>query len=66
MDRSDEERLKAFDGFACDVREELAATVARMESLRAQGKTKTATYQQLFAMRAILKEIDARLADHGL
>lgn len=66
MDRSSEERLLAFDSFASDVREELAATTSRMESLRAEGKTKTATYQQLFAIRSTLREIDARLADHGL
>ena len=49
-----------------EVREELSSTVARMEDLQAQNKVKTATYRQLFAARVTLKEIDRRLASHGL
>ena len=37
-----------------------------MEDLQAQNKVKTATYRQLFAARVTLKEIDRRLASHGL
>lgn len=64
MDAS--ERLSAFDGFATDVREELARTAERMERLRAEDKVKTATYRQLFAARITLKDIDRRLAERGL
>ena len=60
------ERLAAFESFAADVRSELADATARMEELRVQGKVKSATYQQLFANRAILRDIDARLSEHGL
>lgn len=63
---TDQERLAAYEAFAFEVREELSGTVARMEDLQAQNKVKTATYRQLFAARVTLKEIDRRLASHGL
>lgn len=63
---TDQERLAAYEAFAAEVREELSGTVARMEDLQAQNKVKTATYRQLFAARVTLKEIDHRLASHGL
>lgn len=71
MDRTDGQagtaaRLAAFEQFASDVRAELAGTTARMDELRAQGKVKSATYRQLFAIRATLKDIDRRLAERGL
>ena len=40
---NDEQRLAAYDAFARDAREELAGCNTRMEALRAEGKTKTAT-----------------------
>lgn len=63
---NDAERLAAYEGFSADVRTELARTAERMEGLRAQGKVKTATYRQLFAARATLKDIDRRLSERGL
>ena len=51
---------------AANARAELARTDERMGELRAAGKVKTATYRQLFAARLTLKEIDRRLAEHGL
>lgn len=62
----DTERLAAYDAFAADARAELARTDERMGELRTAGKVKTATYRQLFAARLTLKEIDRRLAEHGL
>ena len=62
----DAARLAAYDEFAAAVRDELAATRARMDELAAAGKMKTATYRQLFAARVTLKEIDARLSERGL
>lgn len=59
-------RLAAYEQFASDVRAELAGTAARMDELHAQGKVKSATYRQLFAIRATLKDIDRRLAERGL
>lgn len=63
---TDQERLAAYEAFARDTRAELADISARMEGLRAQNKVKTATYRQLFATRITLKDIDRRLAEHGL
>lgn len=63
---NDEQRLAAYDAFARDAREELAGCNARMETLRAEGKTKIATYRQLFANRMTLTDIVRRLEDHGL
>lgn len=63
---TDQERLAAYEAFAAEVHEELSSTVARMEDLQAQNKVKTATHRQLFAARVTLKEIDRRLASHGL
>lgn len=62
----DAARLVAFDGFAEDVRRELAQVSERMEGLKADGKVKSATYRQLFALRLTLKEIDRRLVERGL
>ena len=62
----DAARLAAYDEFAAGVRDELAATKARMDELAAAGKVKTATYRQLFAARITLKEIDSRLRELGL
>lgn len=59
-------RLAAYDAFARDVRDELARTSGRMDELRSQGKVKSATYRQLFAIRSTLREIDRRLLERGL
>lgn len=63
---NDAARLAVYDEFATGVRDELAATKARMDELAAAGKVKTATYRQLFAARITLKEIDSRLRERGL
>lgn len=62
----DMDRLTAFDQFAADVRRELDETARHMEKLRAENRVKSATYKQLFAIRSTLKEINRRLAEHGL
>lgn len=62
----DRDRLDAFEAFAAEVRDELRQVTERMDALRAENKVKTATYQQLFAARITLKEIDGRLTEHGL
>lgn len=65
-ERDDAARLAAYDAFAADVREELAATCARMDELAAAGRVKTATYRQLFAARVTLRDIARRLEERGL
>lgn len=62
----DAERLRSYEAFAAQTRAELADVTQRMDALRAENKVKTATYRQLFATRITLKDIDRRLAEHGL
>ena len=62
----DAERLRSYEAFAAQTRAELADVTQRMDALRAEDKVKTATYRQLFATRITLKDIDRRLAEHGL
>lgn len=63
---ADAERLRSYEAFAAQARAELADVTQRMGALRAENKVKTATYRQLFATRMTLKDIDRRLAEHGL
>ena len=62
----DAERLRSYEAFAAQTRAELADVTQRMDALRAENKVKTAMYRQLFATRITLKDIDRRLAEHGL
>jgi ribosomal protein L19E len=66
MQGSDQRRLERYDLFAKTVREDYAKITAQMRELRSQGKTKTATYRQLFANLMTLKEILSRFEDAGL
>jgi hypothetical protein len=68
MGEKDEDlaRLERYESFRRDVVTELAGTEGQLRDLKAAGKTKTATYQQLFANRLTLKGILERLADHGI
>ena len=66
MQGSEQRRLERYDLFAKTVREDYAKITAQMQELRSQGKTKTATYQQLFANLMTLKEILSRFEDAGL
>lgn len=63
---ADAARLAAYEAFAAGTRAELADVTARMDELKAAGKVKSATYRQLFATRATLKDIDRRLRERGL
>ena len=59
-------RLERYDAFAASVRADLADVKSRMVGLRAQGRAKTATYQQLMANKLVLEGIIERLEDCGL
>ncbi len=58
-------RLAAYEAFAAEVREDLQRIDARMDELQQAGKTK-AEYRQLFAARLALRDVERRLAKHGL
>ena len=61
-----ETRLEAFERMLEAVQNHYYDTDRKMRRLKEEGKEKTATYRQLFAARITLKDIDRRLADHGL
>ena len=58
-------RLAAYEAFAAEVRDDLQRIDARMDELQRAGKTK-AEYRQLFAARMTLRDVERRLAKHGL
>lgn len=60
------EKLERYERFARDLRDELATTDQKLQTLNAQGKTKTATYRQLFANRFMLEEMVSRLDEADL
>lgn len=63
---TDTERLAAFEAVLADVRREYADIAAKMEALKAAGRTKSATYRQLFARRMTLRELLTLFEVHGL
>lgn len=65
MDAANELRLERFDLFASKVRSELAETTATLERLKAEGKARTATYQQLWSNSMVLRQIVSRLEEVG-
>lgn len=60
------EKLERYECFARDLRDELAETDQQLKDMKAQGRTKTATYQQLFANRFMLEEMVSRLDEADL
>jgi TolB-like protein len=63
---TDKEKLERYERFAEGIRDELAETDSKLQELKAQGRTKTATYRQLFANRFMLEEMVSRLDEAGL
>jgi hypothetical protein len=63
---TDAERLERHERFAKGIRNELAEADSKLQELKAQGRTKTATWRQLFANRFMLEEMVSRLDEAGL
>lgn len=63
---NDRERLAQFEGVLADLVAENALVLQQLEALRAQGKVKTATYQQLTARKLALKSTLALFEERGL
>ncbi|MCI9261845.1 hypothetical protein [uncultured Adlercreutzia sp.] len=63
---NDQERLARFEGVLADLVAENALVLQQLETLRAQGKVKTATYQQLTARKLALKSTLALFEERGL
>lgn len=61
-----DDALAAYEDMKADVLREFEELQERMESLRSNGKTKTATYQQLFARKMTLAAFLDIYRKHGL
>lgn len=66
LNNEDQERLAQFEGVLADLVAENALVLQQLEALRAQGKVKTATYQQLTARKLALKSTLALFEERGL
>lgn len=60
------ERLKAFEKMLQNVNDRYSDTVLKMEKLKAEGKMKSVTYNQLMAEKLSLQKIRSMYEIYGL
>ena len=60
------ERLAAYDRMYADLLRERDKVVANLERLRAAGKNKGATYQQLLAQKLTVQNLIGRFERYGI
>ena len=63
---ADGERLAAFEKMYRNIRERYADTERKMEALKAQGKSKSATFRQLMGEKLTLKNMLSMYELYGL
>ena len=63
---SDLERLSAYDRMYADLLRERDKVLADMDKLRAAGKNKGATYQQLLAQKLTVQNLIGRFEIYGI
>ena len=63
---SDLERLAAYDRMYDDLLKERDKVLSDMEKLRAAGRNKGATYQQLLAQKLTLQNLIGRFEIYGI
>ena len=63
---SDLERLAAYDRMYADLLKERDKVLADMDGLRAAGKNKGATYQQLLAQKLTVQNLLGRFEIYGI
>ena len=63
---SDLERLAAYDRMYADLLKERDKVLSDMEKLRAAGKNKGATYQQLLAQKLTVQNLIGRFEIYGI
>ena len=63
---SDLERLAAYDRMYADLLRERDKVLADMDKLRAAGKNKGATYQQLLAQKLTVQNLIGRFEIYGI
>ena len=63
---SDLERLAAYDRMYADLLKERDKVLSDMEKLRAAGRNKGATYQQLLAQKLTVQNLIGRFEIYGI
>ena len=63
---SDAERLAAYDRMYADLLKEREKVLSDMERLRAAGKNRGATYQQLLAQKLTVQNLIGRFEIYGI
>ena len=63
---SDLDRLAAYDRMYADLLKERDKVLADMDKLRAAGKNKGATYQQLLAQKLTVQNLIGRFEIYGI
>lgn len=63
---SDQERLKAYDRMYADLLKERDKVASDLERLRAQGKVRGATHQQLLAQKLTVQNLIGRFEIYGI
>lgn len=61
-----EKRLAAFEQMLAAVEDNYAGILAKMETLKAQGKEKSATYRQLMGNKLMVKDMLSLYELYGL
>lgn len=59
-------RLEAFEKMLAAVQDEYAGILSKMETMKAQGKVKTVTYQQLMSRRLMYQNMISLYQIYGL
>ncbi len=62
----DEKRLEAFEKMLAAVQEEYAKILSSMDQMKAEGKVKTVTYQQLMSRKMMYQNILSLYQIYGL
>ena len=63
---TEQERLAAYDHMYADLLKERDKVLADMEKLRAAGKNKGVTYQQLLAQKLTVQNLIGRVEIYGI
>ena len=66
MSMSDQERLAAFERMLADVQKNYAEFSARMETLKAEKKEKSATFRQYWSTKMTCQYMLSMYKDYGL
>lgn len=63
---TEQKRLAAFERMLDDVRRQYAELTARLEQLKAEGKTKSATFRQYLGNKMTCQYVLSLYKDYGL